>query len=67
LQKSYCPGGWLLDELQRDYRSRVALWVDAACMLYWHFYRAAAEILAPARLSSRLIAAGLTFVWGVAF
>jgi len=55
--------GWLLDELQRDYRPRVALWVDALIYAALHFIKPLAEILRTLPGFPALLLLGLTFVW----
>ncbi len=55
--------GWLLDELQRDYQPRVALWVDALIYAALHFIKPLAEILRTLPGFPALLLLGLTFVW----
>lgn len=55
--------GWLLDELQRDYRPRAALWVDAFLYAVLHFIKPPAEILRTLPGFPALLLLGLTFVW----
>lgn len=55
--------GWLLDELQRDYRPRVALWTNAALFALLHYIKPLAEILRTwSGFPGRLLL-GLTLVW----
>ena len=55
--------GWLLDELQRDYRPRVALWVDAIAFALLHFIKPLAAILQTLPQFPALLLLGLTLVW----
>lgn len=55
--------GWLLDELQRDYQPRVALWVDALIYAALHFIKPLTEILRTLPGFPALLLLGLTFVW----
>ncbi len=57
--------GWLLDELQRDYRPRVALWADALtfAVLHFSFIRPIAETIRTFPKFPGLLLLGLTLVW----
>lgn len=55
--------GWLLDELQRDYRPRVALWVSALVYALLHFIKPLTEILRTWPQFPALLLLGLTLVW----
>ncbi len=55
--------GWLLDELQRDYRPRLALWADSTLFALLHYIKPLAEILRTwSGFPGRLLL-GLTLVW----
>lgn len=55
--------GWLLDELERDYRPAVALWVNAILFALLHFIKPLPEILRTLPQFPALIVLGLTLVW----
>ncbi len=55
--------GWLLDELQRDYRPRVALWVDALVFALLHFIKPLPEIVRTMPQFAGLVLLGLALVW----
>jgi uncharacterized protein len=55
--------GWLLDELQRDYRPRIVVWVDAIIFAMLHFIRPWSEILRSLPTFPALVLFGLTMVW----
>lgn len=55
--------GWLLDELQRDYRPRTALWVDAIAFALLHFMKPLAAIVQTWPQFPALLLLGLTLVW----
>ncbi len=55
--------GWLLDELQRDYRRRVALWADALVFATLHFIKPLPEIIRILPQFPALVLLGLTLVW----
>lgn len=55
--------GWLLDELERDYRPRVVLWADVLIFALLHFLKPPAEILRTLPGFPGLILFGLTLVW----
>lgn len=55
--------GWLLDELQRDYRPGTALWADALVYALLHFIKPLAEILRTWPQFLGLLLLGLTLVW----
>lgn len=55
--------GWLLDELQRDYRLSVALWVDASLFALLHFIKPLAEVSRTFVQFPALLLLGLTLVW----
>lgn len=56
--------GWLLDELQRDYSPRVALWIDATVFAVLHFIRPLSAILKTWPQFPGLLILGLMLVWG---
>lgn len=55
--------GWLLDELQRDYRPNIALWTDASIFAVLHFIKPFSEILRTFPQFPGLLLLGLTLVW----
>lgn len=55
--------GWLLDELQRDYRKSVALWVNSFLYALLHFIKPFAAILLTWPQFPALMLLGLTLVW----
>lgn len=55
--------GWLLDELQRDYPPRAALWANALVYAVLHFIKPPAEIIRTLPGFPALLLLGLTFVW----
>ncbi|MBV8885822.1 MAG: CPBP family intramembrane metalloprotease [Chroococcidiopsidaceae cyanobacterium CP_BM_RX_35] len=63
LAEEFLFRGWLLDELQRDYRPRVALWADAILFALLHYIKPLTEILRTwSGFPGRLLL-GLTLVW----
>lgn len=56
--------GWLLDELQRDYTLRIALWVDAFLFATSHFIKPLEAIIHTLPQFPALLLLGLTQVWG---
>ena len=55
--------GWLLDELQRDYRPRAALWADALLYALLHFIKPLEAIIRTWPGFPGLMLLGLTLVW----
>lgn len=55
--------GWLLDELQRDYRPCTALWASAITFALLHFIKPLAEIQLTLPQFPALLLLGLTLVW----
>lgn len=55
--------GWLLDELQRDYRPNVSLWIDALIFAVSHFLKPISEIIRTFPQFPALLLLGLTLVW----
>lgn len=55
--------GWLLDELQRDYRPNTALWVDAIIFASVHFLKPFNEMIRTSPTFPALLLLGLTLVW----
>lgn len=55
--------GWLLDELQRDYTPRVALWADAIIYAALHFIKPLEAIIHTLPQFPALVLLGLTQVW----
>ncbi|WGV26413.1 CPBP family intramembrane glutamic endopeptidase [Halotia branconii] len=56
--------GWLLNELQRDYSPRVALWTDAVAFAVLHFIKPWEVIIQILPQFPALVLLGLTQVWG---
>lgn len=55
--------GWLLDELERDYRPNVALWVSAAIFASLHFIKPLSEVIRMFPQFPGLLILGLMLVW----
>lgn len=55
--------GWLLEELQRDYRRSVALWASSVIFAILHFIRPLAEVVQTSPQFWGLLLLGLTLVW----
>jgi len=55
--------GWLLDELQRDYRPTIVLWVGAIVFACLHFIRPLPEIIRMLPAFPSLLVLGLTLIW----
>lgn len=56
--------GWLLDELQRDYSPRMALWINAVTFATLHFIKPIDAIIQTLPQFPALVLLGLTQVWG---
>ncbi|OUL26296.1 type II CAAX endopeptidase family protein [Nostoc sp. 106C] len=56
--------GWLLNELQRNYSPRVALWTDAILFAGLHFIKPLEAIIHTLPQFPALVLLGLTQVWG---
>jgi uncharacterized protein len=56
--------GWLLDELQRDYKPSIARWTDAILFAVAHFIKPLAAIIHTLPQFPALVLLGLTQVWG---
>ncbi|MBE9033774.1 CPBP family intramembrane glutamic endopeptidase [aff. Roholtiella sp. LEGE 12411] len=56
--------GWLLNELQKDYSLRVALWTDAVAFAALHFIKPLEAIINTLPQFPALVVLGLTQVWG---
>jgi uncharacterized protein len=56
--------GWLLDELQRDYRQPVATWTNAVAFAALHFIKPLVAIIHTLPQFPALVLLGLTQVWG---
>ena len=56
--------GWLLDELQRDYTLRIALWIDAFLYATLHFIKPLEAIIHTLPQFPALLLLGITQVWG---
>ncbi|NJN85599.1 MAG: CPBP family intramembrane metalloprotease [Leptolyngbyaceae cyanobacterium SL_7_1] len=55
--------GWLLDELQRDYSTRSALWLSSLLFAALHFLKPLPEIIRTSPQFFGLVLLGLTLVW----
>lgn len=55
--------GWLLDELQRDYRPKVSLWADATIFAVLHYLKPLAEVIRTLPGFPGRLLLGLTLVW----
>jgi len=55
--------GWLLDELERDYRPHIALWANAVLFALLHFIKPLGEMLRTLPQFPGLLLLGLTLVW----
>lgn len=55
--------GWVLDELQRDYRPAIAHWTNAVIFALLHFIKPPAEILRTGIQFPGLIVLGIALVW----
>ncbi|WP_341524893.1 type II CAAX endopeptidase family protein [Nostoc sp. UHCC 0302] len=55
--------GWLLDELQRDYKPGVALWTNAIAFATLHFIKPLEAIIHTLPQFPALVLLGLTQVW----
>ncbi len=55
--------GWLLDELQRDYRPGMALWMSAGIYAALHFIKPLEELLRTIITFPALLLLGATLVW----
>lgn len=55
--------GWLLDELQRDYRPRAVLWANALIFALLHFVKPLPEVVRTLPQFVGLVLLGLTLVW----
>jgi uncharacterized protein len=55
--------GWLLDELERDYRPQTSLWVNSLIFASLHFIKPLAEILRTWTNFPALVLLGMTLVW----
>ncbi|MBE9180789.1 CPBP family intramembrane metalloprotease [Oculatella sp. LEGE 06141] len=55
--------GWLLDELQRDYRLTTALWASSLAFAVLHYIKPFEQMLQSAPQFFGLVLLGLTLVW----
>ena len=55
--------GWLLDELERDYSAKVALWVSSIVYALLHFIKPLTEIWRTWPQFPGLVLLGVIFVW----
>jgi membrane protease YdiL (CAAX protease family) len=55
--------GWLLDELQRDYSPKTALWANATIFAICHFLKPLSEVIRTFPTFPALLLLGLTLVW----
>lgn len=56
--------GWLLNELERDYSLKLALWCSALIYALLHFIKPLSEIIRTLVTFPALVVLGLTLVWG---
>ncbi|HIK09491.1 MAG TPA: CPBP family intramembrane metalloprotease [Oscillatoriaceae cyanobacterium M33_DOE_052] len=56
--------GWLLDELQRDYSPKVAMWADATIFAILHYIKPLEAMLEQLPAFPGLAILGVTLVWG---
>ncbi|MTJ07017.1 CPBP family intramembrane glutamic endopeptidase [Anabaena sp. UHCC 0204] len=56
--------GWLLDELQRDYKLNIALWINAILFALAHFIKPLEALIHTLPQFPALVLLGLTQVWG---
>jgi membrane protease YdiL (CAAX protease family) len=55
--------GWLLDELNRDYSPRGAIWIDSLVFAFLHFLKPLEEVIRTLVTFPALLLLGLTLVW----
>jgi hypothetical protein len=55
--------GWILDELERDYRPPVALWISSLCFAVLHFIKPLPEVIRTLPQFPGLLLLGLILVW----
>ena len=55
--------GWLLDELDRDYRPQNVVWINALVFAILHFIKPISEIIRIIVTFPALILLGITLVW----
>jgi uncharacterized protein len=63
LAEEFVFRGWLLDELQKDYRLSVALWANAGLFALTHFIKPLTEAIRTFPQFPGLLLLGLTLVW----
>lgn len=56
--------GWLLDELQRDYKPAIAMWINSTLFAIAHFIKPLEAIIHTLPQFPALVLLGLTQVWG---
>jgi membrane protease YdiL (CAAX protease family) len=56
--------GWLLNELERDYKPQLAAWIDAIVFALAHFIKPLEAIIHTLPQFPALVLLGLTQVWG---
>jgi len=56
--------GWLLDELERDYRPAIALWANALLFAILHFIKPLPEVWRTLPQLPGLVLLALSLVWG---
>ncbi|MBD2196081.1 MULTISPECIES: CPBP family intramembrane glutamic endopeptidase [Calothrix] len=56
--------GWLLNELERNYKTNISLWTDAIIFAGLHFIKPLAAIIHTLPQFPALVLLGLTQVWG---
>lgn len=63
LGEELCFRGWLLDELERDYRPAIALWINSLTFAILHFIKPWSEILRTFPQFPSLVLLGCILVW----
>lgn len=63
LAEEFVFRGWLLDELQKDYRFSIALWANAGLFAVTHFIKPLPEVIRTFPQFPGLLLLGLTLVW----
>ncbi|MFW6357675.1 MAG: CPBP family intramembrane glutamic endopeptidase [Chroococcales cyanobacterium] len=63
LAEEFVFRGWLLNELERDYSAKTALWIDAILFAVLHFLKPIEEVIRTFPAFPGLLLLGLTLVW----
>lgn len=63
LAEEFVFRGWLLNELERDYSAKTALWIDAILFAVLHFIKPIEEVIRTFPAFPGLLLLGLTLVW----